>query len=144
MFEFANVHRVPRARVDRIESHFDALRIVTISMATPAAHQIIAITLDAEQRGIHVLAINETTEPDALLGVVDMIVDSAAYDAEVHGLVLAAIRPGGDVDFADLGRWNEIDDLCASAGIDLIEWFVLGATISCPRDMCGTAPRWAA
>ena len=144
MFEFTNVHRFPRAGVDPIASHYDALRIVTFSMATPERNQIIAITLDADRRGRNLLIVNETDDPDALLAVVDMIAASGAGDPHVHGLVLATVRPGGSVGYDDLDRWDEADEVCEAAGIDLVEWFVLGSSISCPRELCGSEPRWAA
>jgi len=144
MFEFANVHRLPRGGVDPIVSIYDALRIVIFSMAAPPCDQIIALTLDAESRGRNILIVNNTPDPNALLGIVDMISNSAAGDPHVHGLILASVRPGGGVSYDDLDRWDQADDICAAVGIDLIEWFVLGASIGCPRELCGADARWAA
>ena len=144
MFEFANIHRLPRAGVDPIESPYDALRIFTFAMTAPPCNEIIVVTLDAERRGRNLLVANETIEPDTFVGVIDSIAAISAGDPHVHGLIVATVRPSGGVDYDDLDRWDEADELCEAAGIDLIEWFVLGSTISCPRELCGTGARWAA
>lgn len=143
MFEFANVHRLPRGGVDPIASFYDALRLVIFSMSAPLREQILVITLDAERRGHNILVVNDTSDPNALLAIVDMITNSAAGDPHIHGLIAASVRPGGGVHYDDLDRWDEADDICESAGIDLVEWLVLGDTIGCPRQLCGSGTRWA-
>lgn len=144
MYEFANIHRLPRGGVDPIVSPYDALRVFIFSMSTPPCAETIALTLDRERRGRNILIVHHTPDPDAMLGIVDMITHSAADDPDVHGVVLATVRPGGGAIYDDLARWDEADDVCDAAGMELVEWFVLGSTISCPRELCGTEARWVA
>ncbi len=35
-----------------------------------------------------------------------------------------------------------MSDLTSAAGVELVEWFVIGDDIHCPRDLLGEPPRW--
>jgi len=62
--------------------------------------------------------------------------------ADLASLVLATSRPGGDMQATDRERWIEAAMQCADGGIELVEWFVIGEHIACPRDLAGDPPRW--
>ena len=57
-------------------------------------------------------------------------------------LVLATVRPGQGALAGDGDRWLEMSDLASAAGVELVEWFIIGADIHCPRDLLGEPPRW--
>ena len=55
------------------------------------------------------------------------------------------MRPGGyddSVQAGDIDRWLEMSDLAEQSVVELLEWFVVGDEVSCPRDQLGEAPRW--
>jgi hypothetical protein len=35
-----------------------------------------------------------------------------------------------------------MSDVTSAAGVELVEWFVIGDDIHCPRDLLGESPRW--
>jgi hypothetical protein len=131
---------LPRGFIDPIESRADALAV--LSLAAPFGHDTVAILLDTERRGIGIVVVTGTTDPDALFRVIDLCIQARYTD--LAGLVLASSRPGGDMETTDRERWIEATVHCDDAGIELVEWFVIGEHVACPRDLTGEPPRWSA
>ena len=132
--------RVPRGFIDPIEYRADALAV--LALAAPFGHDTVAILLDAERRGIGIVVVTGTLDPDALFRVIDLCIQARYPD--LAGLVLATSRPDGDMKAADRERWIEAARQCDDDGIELVEWFVIGEHIACPRDLAGEPPRWRA
>jgi hypothetical protein len=132
----ARRHRVTFA--GPIDSESDALAV--LEMGAPYDHDTIAILLDAERRGIGAIVVTDTFDPDALFTVIDVCVAGPVLD--VDAVILATSRPGGDMTPADLDRWFEAATQCNDAGIELVEWFVLGTRVERPRELAGDPPRW--
>ena len=132
-------HRVPRGGIDPIRSRADALAV--LALAAPFGDDTVAILLDAERRGIGLVVVTGTFDPDAIFGVISVC--SGARQPGIAGLILATSRPDGDLVAADLDRWIEASLQCDDAGIELVEWFVIGAHIACPRELAGDPPRWS-
>ncbi len=65
---------------------------------------------------------------------------------EFGSVVVASVRvpvPGvDDLDERDVDRWLECSSMLDDAGIELLEWFVIGRRIHCPRDLVGEPRRW--
>ena len=62
---------------------------------------------------------------------------------ETAYVVIASVRPSGDLDVDDAFRWCSASDIVESHGMTLLEWFVIGAGgIDCPRDLIGEPERW--
>ena len=149
MSSFCASHRVPRANLDPVDSAGAALAIVDMVMHHPPVEETIALVLDGDRRGRTVVIVDGTTEPDAVLDVVERVAGSIAATGRTGCLVLATIRPrGGPLD-GDDERWLEASELADDVGVELLEWFVLsGDTPSvrarawCPRDLLGEVPRW--
>lgn len=140
------VHRrLPRAGIDRISDADTAF--VTISMAVhrPLRHETIVALLDDDRCGIGIVAVSGTDQPDAVIEVVECLLDPGLHDGRVAALIVASVCPAdrptrdrrGDVD-----RWLEMSDLAQQAGAELLEWFVIAGGVSCPRDQLGESPRW--
>jgi DNA repair protein RadC len=132
-------HRIPRGFIDPISSRTDALAV--LSIAAPFGNDTVAILLDPERRGIGIIMVTGTIDPDTLFWVIDLCIE-ARYP-NLAGLVLASARPGGDMEAADRERWIEATLHCDDAGIELVEWFVIGEHIACPRDLAGEPSRWS-
>lgn len=43
---------------------------------------------------------------------------------------------------ADALRWIELDQIAEEIGIGLVEWFVIGDTVTRPRELADDPPRW--
>lgn len=136
-------HPVPRGGTDPIRSADDALAV--LALAAPYDHATILILLDAQRRGSSIVIVSDTHGPDAMFRILDTFLAAARDDVDVAGLILATSRPDGEVESDDVHRWLEASDQCAAAGLELVEWFVLGRTgPHCPRDLFGEPERWAA
>jgi len=135
-------HRVPRGGIDPIRSSDDALAV--IALGSPYRNDTVVILLDAERRGSSILVVTDTIEPDAMFDVLESCVRAARDHPAIRSMILASCRPNGDVEADDAQRWFTASALCCSGGLELIEWFVLGSTIECPRQMIGEPHRWVA
>lgn len=141
MSRFCETHHLPRAGVDPIDTANVALSMIDTVITRPLRAETIALLLDEHHRGRSVVVVDGTHEPDALLAVLDVIVESGG-DA-IGALVVASVRPTAGVGVDDVDRWLEASELCAAGRIELLEWFVvLGDGVECPRDLLGEPPRW--
>jgi hypothetical protein len=134
-----STHHVPRGGIDPIRGESDALAV--LALLAPFGHDTIALVLDAERRGHTAFMVTGTTDPDALFTVIELCCAASTVDA--RGLILASCRPGGGLDPSDPARWVDATQQCRVAGVELIEWFVLGGAIERPRELVGDPPRWA-
>jgi hypothetical protein len=142
MPEFCAVHRLPRARIDPIDTPEAAVSMVSVLMSRPPRFETIVIPLDDQRRGLSVVVVAGTVEPDSFFDILDIVGLAAAGSDEVAGLVVATVRPHGGVDDRDVDRWLEGSALLGDRGIELVEWFIVGEEICCPRDLLGERPRW--
>ncbi|MGH9132765.1 MAG: hypothetical protein ACRDZZ_02425 [Ilumatobacteraceae bacterium] len=139
---FCSAHRPPRAGIDPIVSAESALAVVALAMHQPSRSETIALLLDHERRGVGVTVVSGTERPDDVIEVAECLTTVAAQVEHLGAIVLATVRPKGAMLDDDADRWCEMSDLASDAGIDLVEWFVIGTTIECPRDLIGEPPRW--
>lgn len=136
------VHRVPRARIDPIDNRRSALALIFELINPEIRPETIIVLLDHQRRGLSIVVVSGANDAHTLLPTVEMIVEQAHRRDEVGGVLLASVRPGADADDHDRGRWVEATDLCEQVGLELVEWFVLGRRVICPRELCGEPPRW--
>jgi hypothetical protein len=138
-----SAHRVPRAGLDPIDGPAAALAVVHLAVPLPPAPDTVVLLLDHERCGAVITVVNDTHHPDDVLEVVECVTEAAAGAAHVGAVVVASIRPGAvEPDPDDPDRWLEMSDISSVVGIELVEWFVLGRDIWCPRDLIGEPPRW--
>lgn len=136
--------RAPRARVDPITSEPTALALIGLVASVRPAHETVAVLLDHQRRGLDIVSVANTFSPDSVLHVADHVVESAYLRDEVAGAVIASFRPGAGDELDDLERWFTIDEQLGIAGVELVEWFVIGDGVSCPRSLVGEPARWTA
>lgn len=149
--EHTTVRRLPRAGIDTIDDPDTALAAIAMAITRPFRSETILLLLDETRRGRAIVVVSGTTEPDQAIEVVECITQGTEH---IGAIVVASIRPGAedhrdhrpddhhDERAGDVDRWLEMSDIASLVGIELIEWFVIGRTISCPRDQLGEAPRW--
>jgi hypothetical protein len=139
---------MPRAGVDPIDSEPVALCVLDMVVSRPLRHETIVLFLDELRRGISIMVVSGTVPFDALFDVIDAVVDHGVELEELGAVVLFTVRPPvagvADLDELDADRWLEASAMLDDAGIDLLEWFVVGASVTSPRDQLGEPPRWTA
>ena len=138
-------HRLPRAGVDTISCAETALLTLAMAIQRPLRAETVTLLLDDHRRGIAVAVVSGTHQPDDVLEVVECFTRSAAHGGRVGSIIVASVRPGhGDdaTSAADIDRWLEMSDIAEQAGVELLEWFVIGGDVTCPRDRLGEPPRW--
>jgi hypothetical protein len=138
-------HRLPRAGVDRISCPETALVTLAMAVDRPLTPETIVVLLDGERRGIAIAVVTGTRQPDDVVEVVECLTRSATNGERVGAMIVATVRPGvTDAATAedDVDRWLEISDIAEQTGVELLEWFVIGDAITCPRDHFGEPPRW--
>lgn len=138
----SSAHRVPRAGLDPITDADTALAVIRLAVSEPPHHETILVTLDDRRCGIH-LAVVHHTDADDIVDVCERLLEAAEPAGEIDGLIAASVRPGADGPcLPDADRWLQLDEVADSFGVELVEWFVLGRSVSCPRQLIGEAPRW--
>ncbi len=143
-------HRLPRAGIDRISSPALALTMLSIAIQRPLRAETVVVLLDDQRRGVAIAVVTDTHRPDDVLEVVECLTNSAAHGGRVGAIIVASVRPaegdregrGDELVAGDVDRWLELSDLAEQAGVELLEWFVIGNAITCPRDRLGEPPRW--
>jgi hypothetical protein len=140
--------RVPHAHEDPILTPGDALAVAALAASSPARQETIAFLLDDAYRGTGLITVvTDTVDADSVVRVAEMMSELGVLDqgvgCETAYLVLASIRPAGDVEHDDAWRWCRASDVADMHGITLLEWFVIGtAGVDCPRDLTGEPDRW--
>ncbi len=147
MSNYCTYHRLPHAGVDPIDSHEVALSMIGFMMGDPVRSETLVLFLDEQHCGIQVTIVNGTVPFDAVFDVIELIKETVVTaDFDFDAVVIATVRPPEcgvpDLDDRDVDRWLEASALLDDAGIDLLEWYVIGHRIMCPRDELGEPPRW--
>ncbi|MDX2378966.1 MAG: hypothetical protein QNM02_04320 [Acidimicrobiia bacterium] len=137
-------HRRARTRFDPVDSESAARSAVESVMHRPPRAETIVIPLDDRRCGLAVIVVTGTNSPDAIVDVVDIIGWQARQNTRFAAAVVGSVRPGGSVETRDIDRWLEASEVLDEHGVELLEWFVIGDEIWCPRDLLGERPRWAA
>lgn len=138
-------HRLPRAGIDTIDSAETALLTLAMAIQQPLRAETVALLLDDQRRGITVAVVSGTHQPDDVLEVVECFTRTAAHGGRVGSIIVASVRlwPTDEgTAAADVDRWLEMSDIAEQAGVELLEWFVIGGDVTCPRDQLGELPRW--
>lgn len=134
--------RVPRAHIDPIVTPHSAQLLLDELIARPQRHETVAVLLDHDRRGISIVSVDGTVDPDAVFHVADLLTESVSSSANVGAVILASVRPDGNDELDDLDRWPELSCQLDEVGIELVEWFVVGKGVSCPRTLLGEPHRW--
>jgi hypothetical protein len=135
--------RLPRAGVDPVDAAA-ALAVIDLAVhCPPIHHETVVLLLDQRRCGLGITVVAGTRRPDDVIDVAEVVARSgSASPGLLQALVIATVRPGGGLLPDDADRWLEMSALAAAHGLTVIEWFVLGVTTECPRDLLGEPPRW--
>jgi hypothetical protein len=126
-----------------VDSAEAALQTIFAGAHRPAQSQVIALLLDPDYIGHTVLVVDDTTSPDAVVEVMELVAEAAAEAGREQVVVLASMRPDVGPLPGDVDRWIELSDLADTHGCELVEWFVITDRVAwCPRDFLVEPPRW--
>ncbi|BAN03238.1 hypothetical protein [Ilumatobacter coccineus] len=134
--------RFPRAHLDPIVTSHSAQLLLDRLIDLPHRHETLAVLLDGERRGVSIIAVGNTVDHDAVLDVAELVTESVRWSVDVDGVILASVRPGAGDELDDLERWAELSLRFDEAALELVEWYVIGNGVSCPRALLGEPPRW--
>jgi hypothetical protein len=135
--------RLPRAGIDTIDDAAAALSTLLMALHRPLRAETIVLMLDEARRGRTIVVVTETSDADSVIEVVECLTQGMEHPGAI---VVGSVRPNdaasdpaapGDVD-----RWLEMSEIASLVGVELLEWFVIGRSVRCPRDELGEAPRW--
>lgn len=143
MTHFCSSHRFPHADGEPIDDAAARLLIESV-LAVPRRTETVVVLLDHHRRGRTILNVDRTDRPDAVLGVAEWSIELAGRSPGIGGAIIASVRPVGGDDLDDVERWLELDAQFALAGIELVEWYVYGRSVSRPRVLVGEPERWVA
>lgn len=135
--------RVPRARLDPINSATQALTVFGLAMTYPLAHETLTMFLDANHCGHELVSVSGTDEARHVIDVAETMAISASASTEITALVLASVRPGGGILPGDDELWFEAADVVEESGLVLIDWLIIGrGCTQSPRAQLGIPSRW--
>jgi hypothetical protein len=133
---------LPSARLDPVDSFSEALWLMMSTIDAEPIQETVLFVLDDARCGVGVTHV-ESRGPDDVVAAVDWIASTAGSTVEAAGLIVGSVRPNGGAELGDLARWAQIAELCDEAGLELLEWIVLGSSgVTCPREVSGAPPRW--
>lgn len=135
-------HHVPRAGVDLITDEAAALVTIGLAMHDPPRAETVVIMLDERRRGVALVVVSGTTRPDDVVEVVECLTRPASTAGRVDAVVVASVRPSGEIVAGDHERWSVLVDIAEQHGVELVEWFVIDRAVTCPRVVAGAPPRW--
>jgi len=123
----------------------DAVRLLLLAVTHPLEAETLCFLLDDDGNGVAgvITVVSGTTNPEALLDVVELIGRVGSGVPDATALVVATVRPSHGVLPGDVDLWLEASDLASAHGIELREWFIISPTGAiCPRDLLGEPERW--
>jgi hypothetical protein len=146
MHPFRTCARAPRAHIDPIRCAADAIALFAVAVAEPFESEVLGIVLDDAGFGHAIVTITDVppSSTDAVLRLADILGTAAEGAPSAAGMVLATVRPDGElVQATDVDTWLEASAIADDHGLRLLEWFVVGPDgIECPRDLLGEPERW--
>ena len=134
--------RMPRAGLDPIDDPTTALSTIRAVMHRPHRFETILLLLDQARCGRTIVTVDGTSDPDSAVETVELVTRGVGCEC-LGALVVATVRPGAEqLGEHDIDRWLEMSEIASVAGAELLEWFVIGSSVRCPRDGLGESPRW--
>lgn len=141
-------HPVPRAHLDAITDPDTALALVASASSRPPSAETIVVLLTRDRTGSCIVIVDGTDPPDREVDAVEAIAGAAdrtgasRAGTDVAAMIVASVRPGSGVVLDDADRWLEMSSVAEHHGLVLVEWFVCGHEVDCPRDLLAEPPRW--
>ena len=135
--------RPPRGGIDPVRSAADAMAVFGTQITRPLAAETLVMFLGDDRRGTQLITVGGTDRREQLVEIVEVMAQAAGRVPEIAGLVLATVRPGGEMVAADTDLWLEAADMAEQCGIELIDWLLVTRHgVVSPREQLGMPSRW--
>ena len=134
----ASVIDIPRPLIDPITSLVEALSVVSLALTRPRRNSTFVLVLDNERRGIHLFR----TAPLNKCSI-HRIIYECSHVPSVGGVFITSVRNTQPVSPDDSDKLLNSARTLASAGLQLIDWAVIGAGgLYCPRTLLNLPDPW--
>jgi hypothetical protein len=99
--------------------------------------------LGDDRRGTHLVTVGDPDQREQIVEIVEVMAGAADGLPDIAGLVLATVRPGGDMQPTDTDLWLEAADTAEQCGVELIDWLLVTRRgVISPRERLGIPSRW--
>jgi hypothetical protein len=136
----------PSAPPARLTDAVAALQLVDLAISRPLRSETVVFLADDSHLGHTCFIVSGTSAVDDVLDIAALVVEVAERSAAVHAVVLATVRPAEPIATAersDLDRGLELLELFEEAGLELLDWFVIGhGGARSLREQTGLPPLW--
>ena len=118
----------PSAPPARLTDAVAALQLVDLAISRPLRSETVVFLADDSHLGHTCFIVSGTSAVDDVLDVAALVVEVAERSPAVHAVVLATVRAAEPIASArsDLDRGLELLELFEAAGLELLDWFVIG------------------
>ena len=119
----------PSAPPARLTDAVAALQLVDLAISRPLRPETVVFLADDAHLGHTCFIVSGTSGVDDVLDVAALVVEVAERSPAVHAVVLATVRPAEPhrpSERSDLDRGLELLELFEAAGLELLDWFVIG------------------
>jgi len=128
---------VPRPHRDPITSATQALSVFSLALTRPFRPETLILMMNHEHRGVGLFAVNSG---DDLRTLIDHIVGRCATEDTTRAIAIASVRSQWLTHFQCGIEWATSREICQRAGVQLVDWFVVGPHgVHCPR-ICAHQP----
>lgn len=129
---------VPRPLIDPITSLLDALSVISLALQRPRQNDTVVLALDSQRRGLNLFRTHPVSSE-----TLHRIIGQCSVVPAIHGVVLASIRTTSPLLSTDQQFMFSAQHTLSAAGIELVDWVVLGAGgLYCPRTLSGIPDPW--
>jgi hypothetical protein len=134
----SSVIDVPRPLVDSITSLVEALSVISLSLLRPRRNDTVVLALDKQRRGLHLFRTDPVSSH-----TFHHIVRECSSVPSIHGVVVASYRTSSPMFWCDDSLLHIGSRTLSAAGIQLIDWVVIGAGgMYCPRTLYNVPDPW--
>lgn len=139
-------HRLPRAAVDPIGDERTLMAIVRAAAARPPRHETIVMLLDDARCGLALLIVSGTARPDDVIEVAERVLPPDVHEGRAAASAIVSVRLDDGEQLDDADRWIELDAIADGAGVELVDWLIVGgdelAVLGRPRELVHEPARW--
>lgn len=117
----------PSAPPARLTDAVAALQLVDLAVSRPLRSETVVFLADDAHLGHTCFVVSGTSAADDVLDVAALVVEVAERSPAVHAVALATVRPAEPTASgrSDLDRGLELLELFETAGLELLDWFVI-------------------
>lgn len=131
---------VPRAHRDPITSATQALSVFSLAITRPLRPETLVLMLSKDHQGVGLFALNSGGN---LHSLINHIIGRCAAEDSARAVAIASVRPQLHSQFHCTVEWTMASELCRRAGVQLVDWFIVGRHgVDRPRIITSEPDAW--